>query len=336
MVEWNPGRLLELSGGYWASCTLHAAVKLDLFSLIEAGHTTSSQLAHELGLNARGTATLLNALVAMDLLTKDQAQYANTEAARSFLVRGSPEYIGYMILHHHHLVRAWSRLDQAVRSGKPVRERVASEHEERESFLMGMFNNAMAIAPRLADEIDVKGRRRLLDLGGGPGTYAIHFCLTNPGLEARVADLPASRPFAEKTIARFGVSDRVQFIPCDYLHEDIQGQYDVAWLSHILHGEGPDACRMIINKAVSSLEPGGMMMIHDFILKDTADGPLFPALFSLNMLVNTMEGRSYTESQIRDMMRQAGLKNITRFPFRGPTDSGILMGERYPSTTSSR
>ena len=328
MVEWNPGRLLQVSGSYWASCTLHAAVKLDLFSLIEAGHTTPSQLAHELGLDPRGTATLLNALVAMDLLTKDQAQYANTEAARWFLVRGSREYIGYMILHHHHLVRGWSRLDQAVRSGKPVRERVASEHEERESFLMGMFNNAMAIAPRLADEIDVKGRRLLLDLGGGPGTYAIHFCLTNPGLEARVADLPASRPFAEKTIARFGVSDRVQFIPCDYLHEDIQGQYDVAWLSHILHGEGPDACRMIINKAVSSLEPGGMMMIHDFILNDTADGPLFPALFSLNMLVNTMEGRSYTESQIRDMMKQAGLKNITRFTFRGPTDSGILMGER--------
>ncbi|MFP4088581.1 MAG: methyltransferase [Desulfobacteraceae bacterium] len=328
MTEWNPGRMLEVSGSYWASCTLHAAVKLDLFSLIEAGHTTSSQLAHELGLNARGTATLLNALVAMGLLTKDQTHYANTEAAGSFLVRGSREYIGYMILHHHHLVRGWSRLDQAVRSGKPVRERVASEHEERESFLMGMFNNAMANAPRLADEIDVKGRRLLLDLGGGPGTYAIHFCLTNPGLEARVADLPASRPFAEKTIARFGVSDRVQFIPCDYLHEDIQGQYDVAWLSHILHGEGPDACQMIINKAVSSLEPGGMMMIHDFILNDTADGPLFPALFSLNMLVNTDEGRSYTEGQIRDMMKQAGLKNITRFPFRGPTESGILMGER--------
>ncbi|MFW6099379.1 MAG: methyltransferase [Thermodesulfobacteriota bacterium] len=328
MTEWNPARMLEVSGSYWASCTLHAAVKLDLFSLIEAGHTTSSQLAHELGLNARGTATLLNALVAMGLLTKDQTHYANTEAARSFLVRGSREYIGYMILHHHHLVRGWSHLDQAVRSGKPVRERVASEHEERESFLMGMFNNAMANAPRLADEIDVKGRRLLLDLGGGPGTYAIHFCLTNPGLEARVADLPASRPFAEKTIARFGVSDRVQFIPCDYLHEDIQGQYDVAWLSHILHGEGPDACQMIINKAVSSLEPGGMMMIHDFILNDTADGPLFPALFSLNMLVNTDEGRSYTEGQIRDMMKQAGLKNITRFPFRGPTESGILMGER--------
>ncbi len=328
MTEWNPGRLLQVSGSYWASCTLHAAVKLDLFSRIEAGHTTSRQLADELGLDTRGVATLLNALVAMDLLMKEKAQYANTEAASSFLVKGSREYIGYMILHHHHLVRGWSRLDQAVRSGKPVRERVASEHEERESFLMGMFNNAMAIAPRLANEIDLKGRHLLLDLGGGPGTYAIHFCLTNPGLEARVADLVTSRPFAEKTIARFGVSDRVQFMPCDYLHEDIQGKHDVAWLSHILHGEGPDACQRIVNKAVSSLEPGGMMMIHDFILNDTADGPLFPALFSLNMLVNTDKGRSYTQSEIRHMMTKAGLTNITRFPFTGPTESGILMGER--------
>jgi predicted O-methyltransferase YrrM len=327
MNEWNAGRLLEVSGSYWQACTLHAGIKLGVFSIIEAGDATSERIAVRLGSDVRGAAVLLNALTAMKLLEKTGDRYVNSPFSKTFLVRESPQYIGYMVMHHHHLVEAWSRLDQAVISGRPVRERRHSEHEERESFLMGMFNMAMGIAPRLSGVIELKGRHHLLDLGGGPGTYAIHFCLANPGLNATVADLPTSRPFAEKTISRFGLTDRITFIPCNYLQDGIPGSYDVVWLSHVLHGDGPDECQMIIHRAVSALAPGGVMMIHDFILNDTSDGPLFPAIFSLNMLVNTDKGRSYTDSQIREMMTEAGLKHIQRLPFEGPTQSGILTGE---------
>ena len=326
MTDWNVGKLLEVSGSYWHACTLHAGVKLDLFSRIEAGDNTAEEIAGGLGYNVRGVAVLLDALAAMGLIVKAKSRYSNTPASKSLLVKGSPQYIGYMIMHHHHLVEAWSRLNQAVRTGKPARERGVFDEEERESFLMGMFNMAMSIAPGLAGQIDLAGRQHLLDLGGGPGTYAIHFCLANPNLKATVADLTTTRPFAEKTISRFGLSDRVDFVPCNYLEGDIKGSYDVAWLSHILHGEGPDECQMIIKKAVSALEQGGLMLIHDFILNDTSDGPLFPAIFSLNMLINTDRGRSYTEEQIKEMMIEAGLTNIKRLAFEGPTESGIMSG----------
>jgi SAM-dependent methyltransferase len=324
--DWHVGRLLEVSGSYWQGCTLHAGVKLDVFSIIEAGHRTAETIALHLGADVRGTTSLLDGLAAMGLVAKSGDRYENTPFGRTFLVKASPQYIGYMVMHHHHLVEAWVRLDQAVLSGRPTRRRDRSDHEERESFLMGMFNLAMQIAPRLSESLDVKGRRRLLDLGGGPGTYAIHFCLANPGLTAVVADLPTSRPFAEQTVARFHLSDRIGFIPCDYHQDDIPGSYDVVWLSHVLHGDGPEDCQGIIHKAVGALTPGGMMLIHDFILNDASDGPLFPALFSLNMLVNTEKGRSYTESQIRDLMTRAGLTQIKRLPFEGPNASGILQG----------
>ena len=327
MTDWNVGKLLEVSGSYWHACTLHAGVKLDLFSRIETGDNTAEDITGDLGYDVRGVAVLLDALAAMGLIVKANSRYSNTPTSKSLLVKGSPQYIGYMIMHHHHLVEPWSHLDQAVRTGTPARDRGALDEEERESFLMGMFNMAMSIAPRLSGEIDLDERRHLLDLGGGPGTYAIHFCLANPNLKATVADLITTRPFAEKTISQFGLSDRIDFTPCNYLMEDVKGSYDVAWLSHILHGEGPDQCQAIIKKAVSALEQGGLMLIHDFILNDTSDGPLFPAIFSLNMLVNTDEGRSYTESQIREMMIEAGLRNIERLPFKGPTESGILTGE---------
>jgi hypothetical protein len=325
MKEWNVGSLLEVSGGYWQTCTLHAGVKLGVFSILESGDGTVENIVGRLGSVVRGTAMLLDALAAMELVVKTGDRYVNSPFSKAFLVKESPQYIGYIVMHHHHLVEAWARLDQAVVSGRPSREKRHS-NEERESFLMGMFNLAMGIAPRVSSLIDLKGRRHLLDLGGGPGTYAVHFCIANPDLSATVADLPTSRPFAERTISRFGLTDRITFVPCNYLEDDIPGSYDVVWLSHVLHGDGPDECQMIIHRAVSALAPGGAMMIHDFILDDTFDGPLFPALFSLNMLVNTEKGRSYSDGQIREMMATAGLSQIKRLPFEGPNASGILSG----------
>ena len=323
--EWNAGALLTLSGSYWETCTLHAAVKLDLFSTIEEGCFRPEQIAEKSGLHLRGVTTLLNALAAMGLLVKSGDVYANVEASRSLLVKSSPRYLGHMIMHHHHLVEAWYRLDQSVRSGNPVGKNASEQEAGRESFLMGMFNMAMGVAPVVAKAIDLSGRKHLLDLGGGPGTYAIHFCLENPALKATIADLSTTRPFAEKIIARFNLSDRIDFVPSNYLEDDLEGRYDVAWLSHILHGEGPDGCRMIIEKAVSVLGKGGSLFVHDFILDDNSDGPLFPAIFSLNMLINTKKGRSYSESQIRVMLSEAGLQDVTRLPYRGPNESSIFV-----------
>lgn len=193
---------------------------------------------------------------------------------------------------------------------------------------MGMFNIGMATAPRLSRELDLSGCKRLLDLGGGPGTFAIHFCLANPGLNASVYDLETTRPFAEKTIQKFNVSDRIDFLPGNYVEDDcIEADlFDAAWLSHILHGEGPEQAGQIIGKAVSVLKPGSKIFIHEFILNNNMDGPLFPALFSINMFLGTPSGQSYTERELTDMLKTHGVKNIQRLSFVGPTQSGILSG----------
>jgi SAM-dependent methyltransferase len=235
--------------------------------------------------------------------------------------------MGHIIMHHHHLALSWSKLDEAVRTGGLMRTRSSGSDEEgRESFLMGMFNIAMNLAPRLVNTIDISDRRHLLDLGGGPGTYAIHFCLNNPGLRATVYDLPTTGPYAVKTIERFGLTERISFVAGDYLKEDIPGSYDVAWLSQILHAEDPEDCQRIIGKAASVLEPGGLLMIHEFILDNTLDGPLHPALFSLNMLLGTENGRSYSEGEIMEMLARAGAREIKRISPQFPIESGIIRG----------
>ena len=325
--SWNPGELLELSGAFWKTCALHAAVKLDVFSVIGNDRMRAEAIAEKLSGSLHGVERLLNALVAIGLLEKDGDIYVNIPAGREFLSKKSDKYLGHIIMHHHHLVEGWSQLDRAVLTGRPVRSRSSFSKEEwRESFLMGMFNMAMNMAPRLVPSVDLSSRHHLLDLGGGPGTYAIHFCLKNPGLKATVFDLPTTKPFAEKTIKKFELADRIDFLAGNYVEDEISGKYDAAWLSHILHGEGPQTCREIIQKTVSAMEPGASIVIHDFILDDSMDGPLFPALFSLNMLLGTESGQSYSESQIRDMLSTAGVKNIRRLAIQSPNDSGIIIG----------
>jgi SAM-dependent methyltransferase len=327
MVEepWNPARLMKISGAYWEAFPLHVAVDLDVFTLIGEGSLSGEEIASRWNGNPRSVRMLLEAVAAMGLLEKKENKYSNTEAAKTFLVKTSPAYMGFAVKHHHHLVQAWSKLSQAVKTGKPVRKKRRTR-SELESFLMAMYNNASGLAPRITREIDLSQRRHFLDLGGGPGTYAIHFCQANPGLKATVFDLSTTAPFARKTIRRFGLGSRIDFQAGDYLHDAVQGTYDVAWLSQILHSMGPESCRTVIEKAVSVLEPGGLILVHEFLLNDTHDGPLFPALFALNMLVNTEEGRAYSEGEIKDMLVKAGVRSIRRLPFRGPTDSGILSG----------
>ncbi len=321
----HPGHLLAISGGFWQASTLHAAVKLDIFSAIDAGARSAMDVAEAIGADARAMGMLLNALAAMELLNKKAETFANTELSRRFLVRTSPDYIGYIIGHHHHLVAGWQRLDEAVRTGKPVRGADSFDDPEvRRNFLMGMFNLASLLAPQVAERIDLAGRRRLLDLGGGPGTYAVHFCRRNTALEAVVYDRPETRPFAQEIIARYGMEDRIAFQAGDYTAETLSGRYDVVWVSHILHAENPSTCAALMAKIHAVLTPGGLVLIHDFLLAESRDAPLFPALFSLNMLQGTAAGQAYSRGQVESMLRAAGFSGLTAVTLESPNDSGIV------------
>lgn len=325
--EWNVGKLLSVSSGYWKGCALQAAVRLAIFTHISDKNLDSAEVADKAGTDSRATDMLLNALAAIKLLTKQNERFRNTDFALQFLSLESQQYMGHIILHHHHILDGWAQLDEAVKSGKPVHKRSYGEDIERESFLMGMFNLAMGLAPAIADQLDLSGRKHLLDLGGGPGTYAIHFCLKQPGLKATIYDRPTTEPFAAKTVASFGLSDRISFAGGDFNSEPITGgPYDVAWLSHILHSSSETECEKIIEKTAQQMSPGGMIIIHDFILSNSKDGPEFAALFSLNMLINNPSGRSYSEEEIRQMLEKAGVSSIQRHNFQSPNDSSMMWG----------
>jgi SAM-dependent methyltransferase len=325
----HPGQILRTSNAYWHSSLIHTAVNLDLFTVIGDRALSGSEIADAASCDERAVTTLLNAVVALGLLKKSDNKFSNTELSSSSLVRTSRRYIGHMIQHHGHLARAWVKLEESVKSGKSVRGRSSgATGDTQEAFLCGMHVQAMAIAPQMVGQIDLQGRQTLLDLGGGPGTWAIHFALANPGLQATIFDLPGSRPFAEQTIAQFKASDQVSFHGGDFTTDAFPQGFDAAWLSHILHGEDPSSCSEILRKAVDALHDGGLLFIHEFILDDDGTSPVFPAIFSLNMLLVTQGGRSYTRAELDGLLREAGIQETKLLDFVGPTQSRILVGTK--------
>ncbi|MDD2897209.1 MAG: methyltransferase [Desulfuromonadaceae bacterium] len=329
-TEWTTAELLQLSGGYWSTCALHAGVKLDIFTILDGTAKNAADVAEQRGSDLRATAMLLDALAAIGLLEKRGSTFVTTPFASNTLSKSSSGYLGHIIMHHHHLMSGWARLDEAVIGGGPLRESVSHGNDEdvRESFLMGMFNLASLLAPRVAQSLRLSGWHRILDLGGGPGTYAIHFCLANHELDAVVYDLPTTRTFAERSIASYKLSERVTFVSGDYHVDPLPSGFDAAWLSHILHSDGPEACAALLRKAVAALNPGGVLMVQEFILDDTRNSSPFPALFSLNMLLGTEAGQSYTESELSDMMTAAGLSDVHRLVLELPNGARIMRGRK--------
>jgi SAM-dependent methyltransferase len=327
--EWTAPDLFRISGAYWAGCALQAGVQLELFTALAKGLKREADLAGELDCEPRALGMLLTALVSMGLLKRENGLVSAPQSVLALLARDSPEYHGFIIKHHANIMPNWARLAEAVRDGSITRERTTINTEslaEREDFLMGMFNVARLQADRVARSLDLGGRQRLIDIGGGPGTYAIYFCRENPQLRATIFDLPTTRPFAGKTVARFGLEDRIDFAGGDFSRDPLPAGYDVAWISQVLHGEDPESAAALIHKASACLNPGGLLCVQEFVLDDDRGGPEHAALFALNMLVQTPGGQAYTSREIGDMLRAAGASGVRALDVVLPQSCRVLMG----------
>ncbi len=319
---WDAKRLTDLANAYWSSCALHAAVRTGLAAELAKGPASLERLASRLGLSPRGLEPLLTSLLTLGLLGKQgDAYHLNPEAA-PFLDPASPHDLSNLILHMADMVPTWAELDRCVRTGKPVereQEPYNKQTPQRRHFYRAMRDLARQQAPDLAARLGLKPGQRLLDLGGGPGVYAYTFAAEVPGLRVTVFDLPGARPHFEQEAAAHPGAKGVEFQEGDYRRDELGGPYDVVWLSQVLHGEGPDECQRLVQKAAAALGPGGVLWIQEFVVDPQGKGHPFAALFSLNMLVNTPAGRSYTARELDRFMTRAGLERTENL---GPVQEG--------------
>jgi len=296
LAGWQPARVLM------------AANHLDFFTALGEEALAAEEVASRCGTHLRSTQMLLNACVALGILEKEGPRYRNSAEARESLVRGKPTYMGDAIGHQEDLWQPWGKLHEAVRTNQRVVERysLVEEPKVHRNFILAMHNRAMRVAPLLAEALDLSGRRQLFDAGGGPGTYSMFLVKRYPGLRAIVFDLPQTIEIAREVIAEFGVADLVTTRAGNYFKDDFGQGNDVVLLSAILHSMDPERSEGLLQKAYDSLVAGGLVMVHEGLISDEGTSPLQAVLFSLNMLVNTGEGQSYSAAEIIGLMEAVG------------------------------
>jgi SAM-dependent methyltransferase len=309
----TPKALMELATAFQRSRPLLTAFELGLFTVLNSETRTSQETAEALGTDPRATDRLMNALVALGLLDKEDGRFCNTPLAGSHLVKGRPDYMGGLA-HTNHLWDSWSRLTEVVREGHPVGLPETNDRGDDwlRPFIAAMHSRGRQSAAEVVRLIDLDGVARVLDVGGGSGVYAMAFARAGHGVSAVVFDLPNVIPLTRMYIAQEGLSAEVTTAVGDYLTAPLGTGFDIVFMSAVIHSNASDDNRLLFQKAAQALNPGGRLVVQDFLMTEERDGPLMPALFALNMLVGTPEGDTYTESEVRTWMSEAGFKGVER------------------------
>jgi len=322
--------VLRNMGGWQGARVLMTANRMGVFAALGEAALTAEEVARRCHAHPRSTALLLNACAALGFLNKDGDQYANAPAALDALILGKPSYLGDAIKHQEWLWNVWTHLEEAVRTNRPVRERARppAGAETWREFSLAMHDRAMRSGPLLAESLDLSDKHRLLDCGGGVGTYSLFLARRYPRLRAIVFDLPETVRLAEEVIAEFGLTDRVTTRAGNYFVDDLGEGHDVVLLSAVLHSMGPDNCRLLLAKCHRSLVSGGWLVVHETLIDPEGTSPLQAALFSLNMLVNTGEGRSYSGQEITALMSEAGFVPRETRSLPQPLATSLVIGEK--------
>lgn len=309
--EGIPEEIERISTGYRNSILLLSANRLGIFDSLAGGPAPADVLARRLKLNRRALAITLDALAAMGLLNKRKGIYSCKPSLLPYLVTGGERYFGDLLNHHFNSLLNWMDLPKAVRHGGPARvgelKRSAKEHRE---FILAMSNLGRRYAEETLEYVDISRFKRMLDIGGGPGTFSIAFCKKNPGLSAVVFDLPQTIPIARDEIKRANMQHRIETAPGDFNMDPIGGGYDLVLISSILHSLSHTRTAALLGKVHRAMDPGGLLVIREFYLDETRTSPVHSAVFAVHMLISTDGGNCYTRSEITSAMRRSGFTGI--------------------------
>ena len=304
--------LQEMSTGYQKSKIILSSAALGIFETLSKGALTAEAIGLRTGTNPRALRVVLDALAGLGLLEKTGPAYSLSESAADYLLPGHPFYMGDILRHHENVSYAWNTLTTVMKYGARVpREQVQrpySPGEQLRFFIQGMKNLETQLAPFLLEKLDLTGRRRMLDLGGGPGWHSVTLGRRYGDLAIVVYDLPEAVHIGLENIQAEGMDMQIRFQAGDFLVNDIGQGFDVVLLANILHIFPESETRALLAKCAKALQPGGLLAVVDFFVDEKRTGPLHNLLFAVHMLVNSDGGDVYTPATVKNWMKEAGLE----------------------------
>ncbi|HXX53236.1 MAG TPA: DUF2284 domain-containing protein [Thermodesulfovibrionales bacterium] len=324
--ERGPQYLENLATGYWFSEVLFTAVETKIFTHLDAGGKSLHELSRALAFDPRGLERFLGVLCALGLVTHDSSQYCNSNMASEYLVIGKEQYQGDSILWRKELCSYWSGMRHCLRLGRRVRHG-SSEDKERTEGIRKYINAMDCVARTKVKDIlalfeGLSFDGKMLDVGAGSGAIAAGFLGQMPSLKATLIDIPEVLYHTREFMQRRGLGERSSFVAQDILEPwpDDTARYDLIVLSNVIHAYSEQELPHILASASRRLKLEGFLVIHDFFLEHC---PEKAALFDLNMLINTYNGRVFSNLAVRQELAALKLSTTGLIPLS--TDTALII-----------
>lgn len=305
---------------------LAVADELGLFPLLADAPLTAEATAGALTLSPAGAEALLGALAALGFLARHEGRFSPTAAARTYLLPGSPYYYGPML---RFVTLAPSDPASLLASLRP---KTVAETVEVDGRVLLRAWQAATLPPELAERFtamidalslpaalaaarwgDFASVRRLLDVAGGSGCFAIALARRYPGLRCTILELPSVCPIAARYVADAGLAERIDTTAANMFIDPWPAGYDAVLLSNVFHDWDRASCLHLARYAFAALPPGGRIYLHETLLADTRDGPPLVAAYSLHM-VRVGLGKQYTAGELGALLREAGFGAVSITP----------------------
>jgi len=311
--KWTAERILDITSGNQGACVVSAAAELDIFSILARSPATSVTLAARLGSDERATEILLDALAAMGLLVKEDAQYSAGPGVAELLTEGGAANVLGIVRHRANCLRRWVQLAHVVKSGKPPEPQPSLRGAEADqgAFIEAMHNSSGPVAAQIVGELEPLNFRHLLDIGGASGTWTIAFLRAVPDAHATLFDLPDVIPMAKRRITEAGLAERVTFVGGDFYTDNLPAGIDFAWLGAICHQNSRRQNRQLFAKIHAASDKGGVVVLRDVVMEPTRTRPEAGAMFAINMLVATEGGGTYTFDEFESDLADAGFVDVS-------------------------
>lgn len=306
--------LSRLAYGFMASKTLFAALDFDLFGALASGPRSAADLVAATGLPVNRLDTLLAALSALGLLAVGENRaFTNSPAAQRYLVRSAPEYFGdyFRMQIDKQLYPQLLHLSDGIAGRR--RESVydlIQDPAEAEIFSSSQHQASMGPAVLVSRAIDFTGRRSLLDVAGGTGAFSIRLCRTNPDLRATILDFPSVIDVARRFVDESALSGRIQLLPGNALEIDWPRPQDAVLMSYLLSAVDGAGLERLLDRARDVLAPGGLVLIHDFMLDGDRRGPLEASIWFVSYLAGSADAVSFSDDEIADRLRARGFVGV--------------------------
>ena len=308
------------------SAALVSASKLGLFEALAAGPLSLEALAKRLDCPAQSVQKLADFLGTLDFLEPTADGYANSVMSqRWFTSQGQVDYSPGLNWTH----AIWDMmgtLDGAVRRNGPetlLWDSMVEKPELGSAFAAYMRAFALDLGPDLLHHVPVAdNHRKLLDLGGSHGLHSLSFCHRYPALSATIVDFPGSLQETGPRIAAENLAERVALIPGNLLHEQWPREQDVVFYLSVAHNQTAADNAAVIKRIRQSLNPGGLLVIHEYLDDHSRSNP-FHAAFRLTLLLETGT-RIYAFAEYEGWLRDAGFSAVTRIDL-DPIEKGSLL-----------